>query len=105
MSAHGRPNRSFALIESMIVIHGCVARIHLMRAFDIGGAQATRVFAAYREAHPGTIELDGSEKLYKATPVFQPHALAAFKVPANRFLEAAEVLAGEPIVQKRVVVR
>ena len=98
-------NRHFALIEAVIVAHGGVTRIHLQRAFDIAEAQATRIFSSYRALHPNNIALDNSDKLYKPMQTFRPVELEKFCVNAERFLDAAQVLAGQQIVQLRTTVR
>lgn len=93
------PNQRFALIESILELYGQVMRVHLQRAFHISPAAATRILANYRKAHPDCIRLGTAYNRYVKNTKFQTVNLAQFDVDAQKFYDAACIMAGEPIVQ------
>lgn len=97
-------NQRFALMEAVLEIYGQIMRIHLQRGFGIAPAAATRLIANYREIHPDAIIFDTVLKCYVKGHKFQTAELAQFHVDAQKFYEAACIMAGEPIVviEKRV---
>ncbi len=91
-------NSRYALMEAILEIYGALLRVHLQRAFGIAPAAATRLIAAYREAHPDAITFNTVEKRYMKGNAFQLSELAKFNVTPQTFYDAACVMAGEPIV-------
>lgn len=54
-------------IDFRLFFTGCVRRSDLMQRFGLAEAAATRDLAAFREASPGSIEYDGTQKAYSIT--------------------------------------
>jgi hypothetical protein len=90
-------NNRFAFIEAAIIVHGFVSRKNVQRAFRINPAASTRVFTAYRKQYPNNIFLSEPSKTYCASESFTPHELMKFKVSAQTFYSAAEVMAGQSL--------
>lgn len=97
-------NSRFALIEAVVLLFGQFRRIHLRRGFDLAPATATRILTDYCKQHPGELVYDGASKSYKAGELFCASELAKFGVEAQRFYEAACLLAGGQIVQTETII-
>ncbi|MAD75994.1 hypothetical protein [Pseudoalteromonas sp. SR41-6] len=87
----------FSFIEAMINVHGSIKRCHLCRAFGVTEPTATRIFKEYRVKYPKNIVLDQSSKSYKKSDSFKVENL---KIEANEFLNAAQIMSENLIVER-----
>ncbi len=90
----------FKFIEAMLLVHGECGRNHLIRAFGLGPAAASTLMSQYREICGDGVQLDHSKKRTVPTQGFKPLYL---NCPAEEFLEAAQIMACEPIIQTKIV--
>lgn len=69
-----RPHKQFEFIELVLAYEGLLTNQRLRETFGITGVQASRIIAAYRDAHPHNIATDkGKGKgRYIPTPRFSP---------------------------------
>lgn len=54
-------------IAEMLRVYGFINRQHLMRRFEISGAQAANDFNRFNEERPGVMLYDNRAKTYQAT--------------------------------------
>lgn len=90
----------FSFIEAMMLQYQQINRGHLCRAFDFKEASATRLFRAYNQAHSENLIYNASARMYYPSNVFIAHNL---KVDATVFLDAAQIMAKETIIQFKLM--
>ncbi|ENC6657620.1 hypothetical protein ABKY47_002069 [Aeromonas hydrophila] len=88
-------------IEAMLLKHGHLHRAHVQRAFDFQTARASQLIKLYLTLNPGAMALDHSTKTYRPCDGFKP---AFLHVDPQAYLDAAQVMAVEQIIQIRQVV-
>ncbi len=87
-------SQRFDFIEWRAYWTGKVNRRDLEQRFDISTPQASVDFGRYREAAPGNIEYDASEKRYVATRDFNPKFL---RLSPERYLLQLQALSSEAV--------
>lgn len=68
---HGQRER-LAFIDFRLCFIGEIGRPDLLARFGVASAAATRDFALYRELVPDNTVFDGSNKVYRISPDFEP---------------------------------
>jgi len=90
----------FKFIEAMILVYGSVKSVHIQRCFDIAAPTARRVLSNYKKENKDSLYCDHSDKEYKPTDSFITKFLDE---DAVTFLNAAQLMANQLIVQTRTV--
>lgn len=90
----------FKFIEAMILRYGEVKKVHIQRCFDVSSPTATRILANYKTENKDSIYCDHKDKTYKATDSFVTKFL---DYDADEFLNAAQLMSNQLIIQTRTV--
>ncbi len=85
----------FKFIEAMILLNGSVQRAHLMRAFSLKDASASRILSDYKKVTNNAIAYRQGKRATVATEGFKPVFL---DVDAETFFNAVQLVADEPIM-------
>jgi len=94
MNYTNREKVRFKFIEAMILEYGVIKRYHIERCFDIAVAAAGRTIKSYNNASGNLINRG------KPHADFNPKFL---DIEPAKFLEAAEIMAIEPIIQHKTI--
>ena len=90
----------FKFIEAMILEHGFVSCYHIERCFNIATAAASRTIKAYKEANMHTVYYDRKQRKIMAAGELKKMFL---DIEPAKFLEAAQVMCDEEIIQYKTV--
>ena len=86
----------FAFIEAMVIEHGSIQRGHLCRAFEVAAPTATKIFRAYKDAHPENLTFNEVSKSYQKSVTFKQENLT---LEAAFFLRSAQAMSVETIIE------
>ncbi len=99
--AMSRQSARFAFIEAMLLKHRFISRTHVMRAFHLGPAAATKLLSEYQEAHPEAMHYSLKEKRYVIGNKCFDDNMRKHCDSAEQFLNAIELIAGQSILQTK----
>lgn len=91
----------FRFIEAVLMVHGVIRRAHIERAFWVNSATASKVISLFKQASPSALKMSrsaqyGGGNINVRSVNFKPMFL---HTSPSEFLEAAELIAGQQIIE------